>query len=171
MASLNTKPGSSSKDQHTTLVVSARHRGFNLAELRKAVGGSVRRLSVAECSQWITHFTGQGLPNPPGKKPPAYAKRNRTGAARMIQDEHVEQILRLLAAYWGNVDLAALTWLATNFKEVRPLAGKAVPDTIIRQLGTAKRAGEVIRVLNTMIKRRAQRDPTAHRAATVRERT
>jgi hypothetical protein len=75
------------------------------------------------------------LPNPPGEKPRPYARKNRTGATRMITPDHEEQITRLLGEYF--TDLAAgLAWLRKDFDAKCP-----------RDLLTAARAGQVIHVL------------------------
>lgn len=142
MPSLNTKPGSSSKRQHQVLVMAGRRQGFDLAEIRKTVGGSIRRLSAAECSTWIEHFSGNGLPNPPGQKPSPYKGKRRTDATRIITNDQVEQIDRLGREFFDE-HRAFCTWLAKDFK---------VDD--VRQLATAWRAGQVIRVLKDMLARR-----------------
>ena len=154
MAQLNTKPFSSSKKAHTLLVVTGRKKGLDLAEIRRMVGGSVRRLSAKACSDWITRLTGKGLPNPPGEKPKAYKGRPAPGVTRMISDDQVEQIARLAADYFSDpsrareeADKAAKDWLRKNFKVGGP-----------RDLGTAKRGGEVIAVLKGMLARKGRRD-------------
>lgn len=136
-SSLNPKPGSSSKRQHQTLVVAGKRRGFVLAEIRKAVGGSIRRLSAAECSTWIKHFSGNGLANPPGEKASVYKGKKRTDATRMITPDQIQQIVRLMFEYFpGEFARSGLPWLRRNFKARAP-----------SELATAERAGQVIRVL------------------------
>lgn len=137
MASLNPKPHSSSKSQHQRLVLVAADRGFDLAEVRKMVGGSLRALSAQACSDWIKHFGGGGLAHPPGQKPRPY-RRKRTDAVRVIHTDHVEQINRLGLHYFHD-EGKFHNWLEKNFKVRDPAA-----------LATAVRAGEVIRVLRTM---------------------
>jgi len=149
MAVLNDKPGSSSKKQHSTLVIAGQRLGFDLNEIRGMVGGSIRKLSARGCSDWIQTFTGRDLPNAPGKKPRPYKKRrskqnrDREGAVfRMIQPDHTHQICRLMREYFENDHYAQL-WLRKNFKVGQP-----------HELLTAQRAGEVIAVLKRMLARR-----------------
>ena len=143
---LSTKPGSSTAKQRSTLVVAGKRRGLSLAEIRKMVGGSIKQLSAAKASDWITHYTGRELPNPPGQKPSPYkGKPPARGTVRMIAPDHVEQIQRLGEEYFApDVDGAGLVkWLRKNFKV----------DSV-HELGTAERAGEVIAVLKQMLTRR-----------------
>ena len=158
MAQLNPKPGSSTKRQHQTLVIAGRRRGLELAETRKIVGGSITRLSAAEASEWIEHFTGHGLPNPPGQKPGPYkGKRPAPGTVRMITEDQADQIVRLGIAYFGEAHLL-IAWLVKNFKIDAVMArGQRGHRAVVRQLGTAKRAGEVIRVLKEMVARKGTR--------------
>lgn len=141
MAALNTKPGSSTPRQRQTLVIAGKRLGFTLNEIRAKVGGSIKELSAADASRWIEEFSRRPLPNPPGKKPRPYGRR-RTAAARMITDDHCEQIDRLILAYFDDMH-AGYTWLCNNFKAAFP-----------RELGTAERAGHVIHTLRTMIERK-----------------
>jgi len=155
MAELNTKPFSSSKRQHQTLVIAGRRQGLELSEIRKFVGGSLRRLPAKQCSDFIERFSGRGLANPPGQKPGPYAGKKRTpGATRMITADQVDQIERLSWGYFPD-STAFITWLAKTFK-VPHVQVTNLDETraAIRQLATSKRAGEVIRVLKTMIARR-----------------
>jgi hypothetical protein len=155
MAELNSKPGSSTAKQHQALAIAGKGRGLSLAEIRKAVGGSLRKLSAAEASRWIEHFSGQGLPNPPGQKPSAYkGKRPAPGTVRMMTEDQIDQIMRLGVDYFAEVHLL-IAWLVKDFK-VPDLAARGARGhrAIVRQLGTAKRAGQVIRVLKLMIARR-----------------
>ena len=150
MAELNTRPGSSTPKQRSTLVIVGKRRGLELAKLRETVGGSLRGLSAADASKWIEHFSGQQLPNPPGEKPSPYGNRpQRTAATRMIHPDHVEHIERLLVECFGD-QAAGLAWLKKDFKARHP-----------RDLLTAKRAGQVIRVLKGMIDRRRSGGVTA----------
>lgn len=152
MATLNTTPRSSSKKQHQKLVLAGLDRGFDLAAIRKAVGGSICKLSTAECSDWIKHYSGDDLPNPPGEKPSVYRrKRCSDGAVRMITDDLVEQIDRLGWAYFSDVGKFE-NWLTKNF--AMPFAAGPGRIRVIRSLGTAKRATEVIVVLKRMLARR-----------------
>lgn len=155
MAQLNPKPSSSTKRQHQALVIAGRRRSLDLAEIRKLVGGSITRLSAAEASDWIEHFTGRGLPNPPGQKPNTYkAKRATPGTVRMITKDHIDQIVRLGVAYFGEAHLL-IAWLVKNFREIDAVdaRGQRGHRAVVRLLGTTKRAGEVIRVLKEMTTR------------------
>ena len=143
MATLNPKPGSSSKAQHRTLILAARSQGIDTSELRSLVGGSIRKLSVATCSDWIKRFGGGDLANPPGQKPGAYAGKKRTGTVRLISADQIDQITRLALEYFDAKPGFAVDWLFKNFKV-----------TEVRQLATAQRAGEVIAVLKQMHARR-----------------
>lgn len=147
MASLNTQSGSSSKAQRQVLVIEAKRRGIALDELRSMVGGSVSSLSAQAASNWIRQISGRPLPHAPGKAPRPYARkasRDREGAiiARIIAADHIEQIERLGLQRFDDPD-ALRAWLRKNFKVDDP-----------RQLGTAARAGEVIRVLKQMLVRK-----------------
>ena len=147
MAKLSDNPGSSTKAQRSRLVVVARQRGIDLSELRDLVGGSVSALSSADCSAWITKLSGQDLPHPPGQAPRRKG-RPAPGTVRMITQDHVDQISRLMGEYFGwgtnGPHVSAFHWLRKDFKEVK---------TDIRDLATAQRAGEVIRVLKSMLAR------------------
>lgn len=145
MAELNTRPGSSTAKQHQTLVVAARRRGLELPEIRRTVGGSIRKLSSAEASDWIKRFSGSDLPNPPGRKPSAYAAKKTTGAVRMITVDQVDQIERLMLEYFDYDRPLTQAWLRKNFKV----------DTV-RDLATAQRGGQVIVVLKKMHARREE---------------
>lgn len=59
----------------------------------------------------------------------------------MIAADHVEQIDRLLSEHFGDIE-AGRAWLKKDFDAETP-----------RDLLTAKRAGQVIRVLKDMIER------------------
>ena len=151
-AALSTKPGSSTKLQHQTLAIVARRAGLDIHEVRKMVGGSLRRLSVAKCSAWIERLGGGKLPNPPGRKPGAYAgKKREPGVIRIIHPEHIEEIRRL--GLWIFAPSAArfYAWLYKNFKV-----------NSIEDLATAERAGQVIRVLKGMLKRKESHNGMAN---------
>ena len=144
MVSLRTAPGSSTPKQRQVLHQLKRQRGWTDDELHDAIGcGSTTLLSATEASACIRRFGGGALPNPPGCKPAPFArKRQKTDATRMIMPDHVEQIERLLREYFGNID-AGRAWLKKDFDAEHS-----------RALLTAKRAGQVIRVLKDMIARR-----------------
>lgn len=111
---------------------------------------STTLLSASEASACIRRLGGGDLPYPPGEKPaPFQGKRKRSDAIRMIAPDHEEQIERLLREYFGDLD-AGLAWLAKDFDAQHP-----------HDLLTAKRAGQVIRVLKDMIDRRRDRDGMA----------
>ena len=160
MAQLNPKPGSSTKRQRYRLHQLKRDLGFTDDELHVIIGAaSTTHLSAAQASEWITHFTGRGLPNPPGQKPSSYkGKRATPGVTRMITDDQVDQIVRLGVEYFGEVHLL-ISWLVKDFKlpavEARGARGHRA---VVRHLGTARRAGEVVRVLKLMIARRNKKD-------------
>ncbi len=141
MASLNKNPGTSTPVQHKVLVLQARKRGIDLDALRAMVGGSLRALSVQDCSNFILRVSGMPLPNPPGQAPRTH-KRAREGITKMISADHIEQIERLGLQRFDDPD-AFRSWLRKNFKVDDP-----------RQLGTAARAGVVLRVLKDMLLRK-----------------
>lgn len=156
MATLHTTPGSSTARQHQTLVIAGRNRGMTLNEIRKLVGGSLRKLSSAAASKFIAQLSGRDLANRPGEKPSPYAGRPATpGATRMITEDHVDQIVRLGAANFDNYEALA-GWLVKDFKVVEiPDLAFADLRRLIRGLQTAQRAGEVLRVLNIMLGRQS----------------
>ncbi len=163
MAILNTRPGSSTAKQHQVLVMVAMDKGFNLAETRRMVGGSIRRLSAQEASDWIRRFSGRELPNPPGQAPRPYrrkrspgepracpagvpaarAARDQATSVRMVAAEHVEQIERLGLQYFDGDAEQFRAWLRKYHKVNDP-----------RELATAARATNVIRVLKDMLTRK-----------------
>ena len=159
MAALNPQPSSSSKRQHQVLVMAGRRRGFDLAEIRRMVGGSITALSAAVCSEWIERFSGRGLANPPGQKKSPYAGRRSNGNLRMITNDHIEQIIRLANQHFredkdslcpeDSLCPAARNWLQKNFGVNHP-----------RLLATAQRAAQVITVLKEMHQRRAAQTPS-----------
>ncbi len=144
MAALKKKQGSSSPKQRQTLVIAGKRRGMALSEIRSMVGGSISELSSAEASAWITKFSGRDLQHEPGTKRSAYAGKKAEGL-RMITQDHVEQITRMGVTYFEN-ESAFENWLDKNFKVRDPW-----------KLGTAARAGEVIKVLKAMHDRRDSR--------------
>ena len=151
-AVLRTASGTSTAKQHQTLVIAASKKGTDLHELRKLVGGSLRRLSAKECSDWIERFSGKGLPHPPGAAPPAYPRRRspspgvdagRNTVPRMILTPYVDQIGRLMLRYFENNPAAAIAWFRKHWKCDSP-----------RELGTTERAGQVIAALKKMLARK-----------------
>ena len=143
MASLNPKPGSSTKRQRQTLMIAARRLGFSLDDVYGMICYPLRNLSAAEASNWIKRLSGKDLPNPPGQKPSVYKGRARPGTIRLITDDQADQIERLMLEYFDYDRPAAFAWLTKNFKV-----------ETVRELGTAKRAAEVIAALKAMHNRR-----------------
>jgi len=157
MPQLNDKLGSSTAKQRQLLHKIKRRLGFSDEQLHDAIGAaSTKDLSAAAASAAIDRLGGFALPNEPGTKKSPYAGKKPSAATRMITDDHVDEILRLGLAYFPD-HYALMAWLAKNFKI--PFATDA--RAYIRQLGTAKRAGEVIRVLKEMNRRvgTAHQDP------------
>ena len=151
MAVLNDRANSSTKRQHQRLVLAAGDRGFDLHELRRMVGGSLRALSALQCSLWIQSFSGKPLPHPPGQKPAPYSRRPEPrGSARagrpvrMILSDHVEQIERLALAYFDGSRPAFDAWLFKFHHVHHP-----------REFNTAAKATAIITVLKKMLARRA----------------
>ena len=72
---------------------------------------------------------------------------------RMITPDQIDQIDRLMREYFP-LSVDAFAWLDKNFK-TGPVDRAEYTDDTIRRLGTAKRAGEVIRVLKRMHARRS----------------
>jgi len=140
---LRSTPNSSTAKQHQTLVIAASKKGLDLHELRKMVGGSLRRLSAKECSDWIERLSGDALPNPPGGKPWPYPRRKARDTFRMVTADHIEQIGRLMLRYFENNQAAAIAWFRKNWKVDSP-----------SDLLSTKDAGEVIRVLKEMVERK-----------------
>ena len=152
MTTLNSKPGSSTAKQRSTLVIAGRRRGLELAEIRRMVGGSISRLSRAQASEWIKTLSGRDLPNPPGQAPGGYGgKRKDKGVARMRHPDVVEQIRRLMLWYFDGDEDHAADWLETNF-------GVRDPEDI----DTADRAAKVSWVLKEMHERRADKESICH---------
>lgn len=171
MPSLNSQPGSITARQMQRLHGLARKRGMDHEALRVAIGcPSLSDLCAAEASVLITHLGGGDLPNPPGRKPRPPRSRRRPGGntVRMITQDQIEQIHRLGLAYFAlrkrdselssdrkeadscqSSASAFAAWLTKDFK----LERRASLSDQIRGLGTAARAGEVIRVLKEMCDR------------------
>lgn len=151
VAKLHTEPGSSTPKQRQRLHQLKRRHGWTDEDLHEAIGKvSTKLLSSAEASALIRRLGGGKLPYPPGEKPAPYAGRRSTpGATRMIADGHVEQIQRLLSWRFDGDAEAAAAWLHKNFDVTHP-----------RDLLTARRAGQVIRVLKDMIARRDESVPS-----------
>ncbi len=143
VASLRTQPGSSTPGQRQRLHQIKRRLGWSDDQLHDAIGvNSTTQLSASQASECIRRLGGGELPHRPGEKPAPYkGKRKKTDATRMIAPDHEEQIERLLREHFGDV-ATGLAWLEKDFDAKRP-----------RDLLTAKRAGEVIYVLKTMIER------------------
>jgi hypothetical protein len=159
MATLNTNPGSSTAMQRQALHRIKRKRGWSDDQLHAAIGtGSTCDLSSQEASECITRLSGVKLPNPPGKKPSVYPDKKTPGVARMITEDQIEQISRLGLTYFG-IPREFRAWLAKDFKV--PHDGNVLH--MIRQLATAERAGQVIRVLRMMHARRNGRAGSARR--------
>ena len=151
MAKLSADPCSITQRQIAAIWSTARRHGLSSEQVHEAAGGSLCTLSRAQASDLIDRLGGGGLPNPPGESPPPPKRFGKSGVTRMITPEQIEQIERLLIAvfydYRDDVIVAksrGLTWLKKDFKVSR-----------VRDLATAKRAGEVIRVLKEMQARRA----------------
>lgn len=159
MAKLNTAPGSSTPRQRQVLHQLKRRRRWSDDDLHDAIGAaSTTLLSASRASECIGRLGGGRLPHPPGKKPAPYAgRRSKTAATRMIAPDHEEHIARLLRLHFGD-EAAGSAWLAKNFDARTP-----------RELLTARRAGQVIRVLKDMIARRPEGD--AHGAKPAPNRT
>ena len=144
MATLRTQPESSTARQRQVLHQLKRRHGWTDDELHHAIGAdSTTRLSASQASECIRRLGGGKLANPPGQKPAPYAgRRKTTDATRMITPDHEEQIERTLCEHFGDLP-TGLAWLARDFDAKQP-----------RDLLTAKRAGQVIRVLKDMLSRR-----------------
>ena len=150
MAELSRAPRSISHDQRRRLFGLAKRRGMSTDGLRAATpDGSIGALSRAEASRLIAELGGAPLANPPGQAPPTKKHRPAEGCVRMITSEHVGQIARLLDDYFGrNMPTRGYDWLQKNWSK------NGVQVKTLRDLGTARRAGQVIRVLREMIERR-----------------
>ena len=153
MASLNTNPGSSTKAQRCMLHKIKRRHGWSDDQLHAAIGtGSTKDLSAKDASDHIERLSGVTLPNPPGRKPSVYPAKKVPGVARMITQDHVDQIVHLGMTHFASPEHFK-QWLVKDFK----LARADRLSVMIRQLATAQRAGQVIRVLKQMHARRARR--------------
>ena len=157
MPSLNPHPGTITKAQLAALHAVARKRGLDRDTLHHAAGvESLTTLGAAAASALIKHLGGGGLPNPPGKKPiPSRTKRS-TAAVRMITRDQVEQITRLGLEYFAGDAERFVTWLM-RFKPKPCFDVSGPARDIVRGLGTADRAGQVIRVLKEMTERQQDR--------------
>lgn len=143
-AGLSTKPGSSTTAQRGHLMRQASRGGYTLEQVRDLAGGKLHDLSAAEASRLIQRLGGSELPNPPGQKPSPYKdKRRQPGVIRMITSDHVDQIMRLGFDAFDLSTGRLLAWLRHDFN-VDSIEG----------LATAERAGQVIRVLKQMLKRK-----------------
>ncbi len=144
VATLRTQSGSSTARQRQVLHQLKRRLGWSDAELHSAIGvESTTLLSAGQASVCIGRLGGGSLKHAPGTKPAPFARRrHKTDATRMIAPDHEEQITRLLREHFGNMAVG-VAWLQKNFDAEQP-----------RDLLTAKRAGQVIRVLKDMTERR-----------------
>lgn len=140
MAALSRQPKTSTIQQRKAIIALGRKWDQSIDDLRQIAGGSLRALSAQQASDLITRLGGGDLPNEPGRKPRPYGRRT-TDATRMIHQDHVEQIERLLRECFDD-DKRGVAWLRKNFK---------VDE--VRELATARRAGEVIATLKRMIER------------------
>lgn len=158
---INSKPGSITRYQLQKLILTGKERGLvrgtDLSGLREACGTvSLRGLSRLEASQCIARISGQSLPHAPGKAPRT-RRRSLPGILPMIDAALIQQIERLGLQHFGDEDHFR-NWLEKNFK---------VRD--VRQLASARSAGEVIHVLKQMLDR-STKPAVAGSTATVRER-
>ncbi len=140
MASLKTNPGSSTALQRKTIMIAARRRGLSVDQVRDMAGSRLHDLSSAGASDMIKRLSGKDPANPPGKKPSAY--KGKPKGLRMRTDDQVQQIARLGSQCFDD-EAAFERWLFNNF-------GFPTPS----QIETSKRAGEIIRVLKNMLKRK-----------------
>ena len=155
MAQLDTTPGSISGAQKRALFAALKRKGMGIDDLRDLVGGSISKLSKADASRWIAELDGGDLPNPPGEAPQE-KRRPQPGNVRLITEANVEQIIGLGTRYFETVTQFE-AWLVKNFKVPARRGSERVED-LIRKLGTAQRAGEVIHVLRTMRNRNQEPD-------------
>lgn len=170
---LSAAPKSSTARQRSALVLAGKRRGMGLDEVRAMVGGSISVLSAKDASRWLTILTHRDLPNPPGGKPGPYKRRPRrfqsraceqadnqsrgrepADTLRVITSDHIEQIGRLMLRYFeGNVS-AAQQWFTKTWHVQEPA-----------DLLDTERAGKVIAVLKTMVKRRIRAGSGSDRTA------
>ena len=148
MARLRTTPGSSTKDQRCKLHQLKRRLRMTDEQLHDAIGAaSTTALSASAASECITRLGGGKLANKPGEKPSAYKGRAKPGVVRMISRDQAQHIERLTVEYFSNDRERAFAWFTRTFKVYT-----------IRELGTAKRAAEVIATLKGMHTRRQQKE-------------
>ncbi len=144
--SINDKPGSITRAQLQKLVLAGKERGLvrgaDLSGLREACGViSLKGLSRAAAHQCIKRISGEDLANEPGKAPRT-RRRTAPGVLPMISAQLIQQIERLGLQHFGDEDHFR-NWLEKTFK---------VRD--VRQLASARSAGEVIHVLKEMLDRK-----------------
>lgn len=97
-------------------------------------------LSRADANHILTRLTGSPLPAAPGERPKR--RKGQAGVTRMIDAQQIDQLHRLLGDCFSTPHARQL-WLTRNFKVA-----------VIKDLATAKRAGQVIRVLKLMKSRK-----------------
>lgn len=143
MARLKTQSKTCTANQRKRIVLAGKLHGYSVDDLRDMAGGKLHDLSSQQASDLIKKLSGDDLPNPPGQKPSTYKGKAKPGTTRMITADQVEQIINQMGTYFkGDMD-AAYKWFKKTYK---------VDD--VRSLATAKRGGEVIYALKTMINRK-----------------
>ena len=146
MPALRTDPRSCTAAQRQVIAIEGKKRGFDPDTLRSMAGvDRLHDLSAAEASSFIRQLSGMALPNEPGKKPRPYFRRKAgPQIARLITDDHCEQITRLTLQYFDGDENAGRAWFIKNWKVDEPW-----------KLGTADRAAQVIVVLKEMCERKS----------------
>ncbi len=142
MAKLKTQSKTCTANQRKRIVLAGKPHGYSVDDLRDMAGGKLHDLSSQQASDLIKKLSGDDLPNPPGKKP-GYKGKPNSGNLRLISSDQEEQIVRLMNEYFDYDRAASGAWLEKNFKVKE-----------VRLLATAKRGGEVIYALKTMINRK-----------------
>lgn len=149
-AAINNRPRSITTAQIRALFAAGRKLGLSSDAVREAAGGSVRSLSRSDASDLIERLGGGELPHAPGDPWTTHYRRPRRrpvpGIIRMISDRHCELIAKMLTEVFKTEDAGA-AWLKKYF-------GFATP----RELGSEKRAGEVIHVLKKIKARRVAKE-------------
>lgn len=134
--------GSSTTAQRRALMLAARRHGLSVEQVRDLAACRLHQLSARTASELIARLTGKDLPHPPGAAPKKRAYRGAPRGVRIITDDHVQQIHRLMMEYFYSDELRAAAWLEKTFKVTDP-----------QKLATARRAGQAIRTLRTMLAR------------------
>ena len=143
---LDQRAGSVSKAQLQVIGCAARQRGLDHDAVCSAAGvDSWKELSRARASTLIKRLTGEGLKNPPGHPPAPQKRRREPGVIRLITPDQIGQITRLGLECFNDDSAWFYGWLEQNFQVRR-----------VRDLATAKRAGQVLHVLQTMIERKSR---------------